>query len=102
GGYLLINNFLGNLIEPVLVGRRFGISTLIVVISVMFWGWVWGPLGMLLAVPLTMTLKVILDGSEEFHWIGVAISSEHPRMPAVTRRLEIVGNPSDDAPPDSG
>jgi AI-2 transport protein TqsA len=102
GGYLLINNFLGNFIEPVLVGRRFGISTLIVVISVMFWGWVWGPLGMLLAVPLTMTLKVILDGSEEFHWIGVAISSEHPRMPAVTRRLEIVGNPSDDPPPESG
>jgi AI-2 transport protein TqsA len=79
GGYLLINNFLGNFLEPILVGRRFGISTLVVVISVMFWGWVWGPLGMLLAVPLTMMLKVVLDGSEEFRWIGVAISSEGPR-----------------------
>ena len=45
GGYLLINNFLGQFLEPILVGRRFGISTLVVVISVMFWGWVWGPLG---------------------------------------------------------
>ncbi|MEX1048308.1 MAG: AI-2E family transporter [Akkermansiaceae bacterium] len=78
GGYLLINNFLGNFIEPMLVGRRFGISTLLVVISVLFWGWVWGPLGMLLAVPLTMMLKVVLDGSEDFRWIGVAISSEQP------------------------
>lgn len=77
-GYLLINNFLGNFVEPMLVGRRFGISTLVVVISVFFWGWVWGPLGMLLAVPLTMVLKVILDGSEEFRWISVAISSEQP------------------------
>lgn len=76
GGYLLINNFLGNFIEPMLVGRRFGISTLVVVISVMFWGWVWGPLGMLIAVPLTMMLKVVLDGSEEFRWIGVAISAD--------------------------
>jgi len=73
GGYLLINNFLGNFLEPILVGRRFGISTLVVVISVMFWGWVWGPLGMLLAVPLTMTLKVFLDGSDELRWLGVAI-----------------------------
>lgn len=102
GGYLLINNFLGNFIEPVLVGRRFGISTLVVVISVMFWGWVWGPLGMLLAVPLTMTLKVVLDGSEEFRWIGVAISSGNPRMPEETQRLDIAGSPAADAGGDTG
>jgi AI-2 transport protein TqsA len=87
GGYLLINNFLGNFIEPLLVGRRFGISTLVVVLSVLFWGWVWGPLGMLLAVPLTMMLKVMLDGSEEFRWIAVAISSEQPG--AVAELLEM-------------
>ncbi len=89
GGYLLINNFLGNFLEPILVGRRFGISTLVVVISVMFWGWVWGPLGMLLAVPLTMVLKVILDGSDDFRWIGVAISSDEPRSAAITQAPEI-------------
>jgi AI-2 transport protein TqsA len=79
GGYFLINNFLGNFLEPIFMGRRFGISTLLVVVSVMFWGWVWGPLGMLLAVPLTMVLKVILDGSNEFRWIGIVISSDQPR-----------------------
>ena len=90
GGYLLINNFLGNVVEPLLVGRRFGISTLVVLISVMFWGWVWGPLGMLLAVPLTMMLKVILDGSDEFRWISVAISAEHGSATVVKKLLETV------------
>lgn len=89
GGYLLINNFLGSFVEPMLVGRRFGLSTLVVVVSVMFWGWLWGPLGMLLAVPLTMVLKVILDSSEEFRWIGVAISSEQPAGAAEKKLLEV-------------
>lgn len=88
GGYLLINNFLGNFVEPMLVGRRFGISTLVVVISVLFWGWLWGPIGMLLAVPLTMVLKVILESSDEFRWIGVAISAEQPHGSAEKALLE--------------
>jgi len=76
GGYLLINGFLGNFLEPTLLGRRFGMSTLVVVLSVIFWGWVWGPAGMLLGVPLTMLLKVALDNSVDFRWIAVAISKE--------------------------
>jgi len=74
GGYLLINGFLGNFIEPALLGRRFGLSTVVVVISVLFWGFLWGPVGMLLAVPLTMLVKVALDNSYELRWLGVAIS----------------------------
>ena len=89
-GYLLINNFLGNVVEPLLVGRRFGISTLVVLVSVMFWGWVWGPLGMLLAVPITMMLKVVLDGSDEFRWISVAISANHAHATVVKKLMESV------------
>ena len=99
GGYLLINNFLGNFIEPVLVGKRFGISTLVVIISVMFWGWVWGPFGMLLAVPLTMTLKVFLDGSEELRWLGVAIAGgKSGDSMAITRKLEKAESSADEKP----
>ncbi|MBT8036001.1 MAG: AI-2E family transporter [Verrucomicrobiae bacterium] len=72
-GYLLINGFLGNFLEPALLGRRFGLSTVVVVISVLFWGFIWGPVGMLLAVPLTMLVKVGLDNSYELRWLGVAI-----------------------------
>ncbi len=86
GGFFLINTFLGNFIEPMLMGRRFGISTLVVMTSVIFWGWLWGPIGMLLAVPLTMVLKVVLDNSEEFRWIAVAIGKETER-PAEERRI---------------
>ncbi|MGJ8633726.1 MAG: AI-2E family transporter [Luteolibacter sp.] len=100
GGYLLINNFLGNFIEPMLVGRRFGISTLVIVASVVFWGWLWGPLGMLLAVPLTMVLKVVLESSDEFRWIGVAISSEQPAGKAEKTLLEVTP-PSATADPGS-
>lgn len=100
GGYLLINNFLGNFIEPMLVGRRFGISTLVVVISVIFWGWLWGALGMLLAVPLTMVLKVILESSDEFRWIGVAISSEQPAGSAEKKLMEVTP-PSPSVPDDA-
>jgi AI-2 transport protein TqsA len=98
GGYLLINNFLGNFIEPMLVGRRFGISTLVVVVSVFFWGWLWGPLGMLLAVPLTMVLKVILESSDEFRWIGVAISSEQTAGTAEKKLLEVTPPAKSDTP----
>ncbi len=76
GGYLLINGFLGNFLEPTLLGRRFGISTVVVILSVLFWGWLWGPLGMLMAVPLTMLLKVAMDNSSDFRWVAVAISKE--------------------------
>lgn len=76
GGYLIINGFLGNFIEPTLLGRRFGISTVVVILSVLFWGWLWGPVGMLMAVPLTMLLKVAMDNSSDFRWIAVAISKE--------------------------
>ena len=80
GGYLLINGFLGNFLEPTLLGRRFGISTLVIVVSVLFWGWVWGPIGMLLAVPLTMLVKVAMDNSADFRWIAVAISKEDRKL----------------------
>lgn len=79
-GYISINVFLGNFLEPMLMGRRFGLSTLVVIISVLFWGFIWGPVGMFLAVPLTMVLKVMLDNSDELRWIAVAITKEkrHP------------------------
>lgn len=75
-GYIAINVFLGNFVEPMMMGSRFGLSTLMVIMSVMFWGWMWGPIGMLLAVPLTMLIKVATLNSEDFRWLAVAMSKE--------------------------
>jgi AI-2 transport protein TqsA len=78
-GYGLINMFLDNFVQPMLLGRRFGLSILVVVLCVLFWGWLWGLIGIILAVPLTMILKVVLDNSEEFRWVAVAIGQESRR-----------------------
>ncbi|MBL9151675.1 MAG: AI-2E family transporter [Verrucomicrobiales bacterium] len=76
--YLAINMALGNFVEPVLMGERFGIATVVVILSVVFWGFVWGPVGMFLAVPLTMMVKVMLDNSPDLRWISVLISKARP------------------------
>lgn len=72
-GYLCINMSLGNFVEPMMLGRRFGLSTLVVIVSALFWGWVWGPIGMFVAIPLTMLIKVVIDSTGEFAWVSVAM-----------------------------
>ena len=78
-GYLVISTVLGSLVEPILMGRRFGLSTLVVFLSLLFWGWVWGPVGMLLSVPLTIILKIMLENSEDFRWLAVMLGTGKPQ-----------------------
>jgi len=77
-GYVAINIVLGNFVEPYLYGRRLGLSTLVVFISLVFWGWVWGPVGMLLSVPLTMLVKIALENTEDLRWLAVMLD-RNPR-----------------------
>jgi AI-2 transport protein TqsA len=72
-GYLVVNMTLGNMVEPAWMGRRLGLSTLVVFLSLVFWGWVWGPVGMLLSVPITMTAKILLENSDQYRWISVLL-----------------------------
>jgi AI-2 transport protein TqsA len=77
-GYLVINIIFGNLIEPQLLGRRLGLSTLVVILSLIFWAWIWGPVGALLAVPLTMIVKIMLENTQDLKWVAILLDKEAP------------------------
>ena len=76
-GYIAINFAIGNGIEPLFLGKEFGIATSVVLLSVIIWGWVWGPCGMLLAVPITVMLKLAFENSRDLYWVA-AIIDDHP------------------------
>ena len=71
--FVSTNLVLGNFVEPYFMGRRLGLSTLVVFVSLVFWGWVWGPVGMLLSVPLTMILKIMLENNPNLQWVAVLL-----------------------------
>ena len=78
-GYVIINVVFGNLIEPHLLGRRLGLSTLVVILSLIFWAWAWGPVGALLAVPMTMVVKIMLENTQDLRWVAVLLDKSAPQ-----------------------
>lgn len=69
-GFAVINVVMGNAVEPRFMGKGLGLSTLVVFLSLVVWGWVLGPVGMLLSVPLTMTAKIALEAKPDTQWIA--------------------------------
>ena len=75
-GYMFVDTVMGNMIEPRFMGKGLGLSTLVVFLSLVFWGWVFGPVGMLLSVPLTMLLKIAFESSDDTKWLAILMGPE--------------------------
>ncbi len=75
-GYLIVNLVLGFLVEPRLMGAQLGLSALVAFSSLLIWGWVLGPVGMILSVPLTVLLRIALAAKEDTRWMAVLLGPE--------------------------
>jgi predicted PurR-regulated permease PerM len=87
-GFIAINVVFGNFLEPRLMGYGVGISPLIVFVGLVAWGWIFGPVGMLLSVPLTMTLKMALESDPRTRWVAILIGSQRDARYAIRRRAK--------------
>lgn len=100
--FAAVNVIIGAVLEPRLMGRGLGLSTLVVFVSLVFWGWVLGPVGMFLSVPLTMTVKIALEASEGTRWIAVMLGSGHEVAQAELPAAEPGANAIESDPSASG
>ncbi|QCT22597.1 AI-2E family transporter [Jejubacter calystegiae] len=75
-----IHMVIGNMIEPRVMGRRLGMSTLVVFLSLLFWGWLLGPVGMLLSVPLTSVCKIWMETTKGGSKLAILLGPGRPKQ----------------------
>jgi AI-2 transport protein TqsA len=77
--FVFFQNLEGNIISPKLIGDKLNLSPLAILISVMFWTWLWGAIGIVLAIPITASIKVICDNVESLEPIGILLGGRKDR-----------------------
>ena len=75
-GLMVMQFVMGNVIEPQIMGKRMDLSPIVILLSLIFWGWLWGVVGMFLAVPITSALKIIFDSIPALKPVAAAMSGE--------------------------
>lgn len=93
--FVSVNLVMGSIVEPRVMGKGMGLSTLVVFISLIFWGFVFGTVGMFLSVPLTMAIKVILEQNENTRWIAILLGTQKEAEVVIERRKYAANLPDD-------
>ncbi|WP_243730849.1 AI-2E family transporter [Rubellimicrobium sp. CFH 75288] len=96
--YLLINALEGNVITPMLVGRRLEINTVSMLLAVAFWMWIWGIPGAVLAVPFLVVVKAISDNVESLQVLSSFLSAEPAEREGETPQKATTGPALETAP----
>jgi predicted PurR-regulated permease PerM len=73
GAFLLLNLIEANVVTPVLLGREFPLNAVAVFVGLLFWGFVWGVPGAILAVPIMVTLKIVCDRFRSLRPLGMLL-----------------------------
>jgi predicted PurR-regulated permease PerM len=85
-GYVVINFIVDNIVKPRFVGERIDLAPLVVVISLLFWGWLLGPIGALAAVPLSIGARFLFESFDESKWIAHIMSDAGPKPVVIDAR----------------
>lgn len=90
--FVAINMIIGNAVEPKMMGRGMGLSTFVVFLSLLFWGFVMGTVGMFLSVPLTMAIKIMLEQNPDTKWIAIALGTQEEAKVIVEEDDQLAAN----------
>jgi predicted PurR-regulated permease PerM len=94
--FLATEPIIGQFIEPLLYGRSTGLSPISVVISALFWGWLWGPVGLIISTPLTLCLVVMGQHVEQLEFLQVALGDRPALLKSESFYQRLLAEDEDD------
>ena len=92
GVFIAVNMVIGNVVEPKMMGKGMGLSTFIVFVSLIFWGFMLGTVGMFLSVPLTMAIKIMLEQNPKTEWIAIFLGTQGEAQAILDKKKELIDN----------